>query len=159
MNVQKFLNERRVPFDMLTHEPTYDAQHMAQAVHVPGHEVAKTVLLRANHGYNYVVAVLPATSMIDFERAAKALGGTRLALATELEMANICPDCEIGVLPPFGSEYGLETVVDESLAADEWIVFEGNTHNESIRMKFADFCDLEHPLVLPIAAAACHVGS
>jgi Ala-tRNA(Pro) deacylase len=130
---------------------------MAQAVHVPGHEVAKTVLLRANHAYSYVVAILPATRLIDFERASKALGGTELALATEVEMANICPDCEIGALPPFGSKYGLKTIVDESLADDEWIVFEGNTHTESIRMRFADFCDLEHPLVLGIATSAvCH---
>jgi Ala-tRNA(Pro) deacylase len=152
MNLQAFLKERRVPFDILTHEPT-----MAQAVHVPGHEVAKTVLLRANHAYSYVVAILPATRLIDFERASKALGGTELALATEVEMANICPDCEIGALPPFGSKYGLKTIVDESLADDEWIVFEGNTHRESIRMRFADFCDLEHPLVLGIATpAVCH---
>ena len=74
-------------------------------------------------------------------------------MATEIEMAELCPDCEIGALPPFGSQYGLKTVVDESLVADEWIVFEGNTHAEAIRMKFADFCDIEHPLVLPISTA------
>jgi Ala-tRNA(Pro) deacylase len=158
MNVQAFLKEHRVPFDVLTHEPTYDAQHMAQAVHVPGREVAKTVLLRANHGYKYIVAILPATAMIDFNRASKDLGGTELKMATELEMADICPDCEIGALPPFGSQYGLKTVVDESLAADEWIVFEGNTHTEAIRMKFTDFCDLEHPLVMPFAATACRAN-
>lgn len=157
MNVQKFLKERRVPFEILAHEPTYDAQHMAQAVHVPGREVAKTVLLRANHGYKYIVAVLPATNMIDFRRASEDLGGTELALATEVEMAEICPDCEMGALPPFGSQYGLKTVVDESLVADESIVFEGNTHAEAIRMKFADFCDIEHPLVLPISAPAAYV--
>jgi Ala-tRNA(Pro) deacylase len=158
MNIQTFLKQRQVPFDILTHEPTYDAQHMAHAVHVSGREVAKTVLLRADHAYSYLVAVLPATRMIDFERASKALGGTELALATETEMASICPDCEIGALPPFGSHYGLKTVVDESLAEDEWIVFEGNTHAEAIRMKYADFCRLENPVVLPIATPTpCHV--
>src|SRR5690349_21088008 len=158
MNIQRFLNERRVPFDILTHEPTYDAQHMAQAVHVPGHEVAKTVLLRADHAYSYIVAVVPATRMIDFRKACHALGGTDLALATEVEMANLCPDCEIGALLPFGSKYGVKTVVDESLSEDEYIVFEGNTHAEAIRMKFANFCNLEHPLVLPISQPAeCHV--
>jgi Ala-tRNA(Pro) deacylase len=157
MNIQTFLNTRGVRFDLLTHEPTYDAQHMAQAVHVSGHEVAKTVLLRADHAYSYVVAVLPATRMIDFDKARKALGGAELALATEVEMSSLCPDCEIGALPPFGSQYGLKTVIDDSLLADEYIVFEGNTHNEAIRMTLADFRNLEHPLVLPISSpAACH---
>jgi Ala-tRNA(Pro) deacylase len=154
MNIQRFLNERRVPYDILTHEPTYDAQHMAQAVHVSGHEVAKTVLLRADHAYSYYVAVLPATRMIDFSKVRQALGDMDLALATEMEMANLCPDCEIGALPPFGSQYGLKTIVDESLREDEYIVFEGNTHAEAIRIKFADFCGLEHPLVLPITVPA-----
>jgi Ala-tRNA(Pro) deacylase len=154
MNIQTFLHERRVPFDILSHEPTYDAQHMAHSVHVSGHEVAKTVLLRANHAYSYIVAVLPATRMIDFARARRALGGPELALATEVEMSSLCPDCEIGALPPFGSQYGLKTVVDESLAEDEYIVFEGNTHAEAIRMKFADFLDLEQPLVLAISSPA-----
>jgi Ala-tRNA(Pro) deacylase len=158
VNIQTFLTARTVPFDILTHEPTYDAQHMAHAVHVSGHEVAKTVLLRANHAYSYVVAVLPATRMIDFEKATRALHGVELALATETEMASVCPDCEIGALPPFGSHYGLKTVVDESLAQDEWIVFEGNTHDEAIRMRFEDFRRLENPVLLPIATpAVCHV--
>ena len=157
MNTQTFLKDRGVEFEILTHEPTYDAQHMAQAVHVSGHEVAKTVLLRSGESHQYVVAVLPATRMINFERASQSLGGTELALATEVEMANVCPDCEIGALPPFGSQYGLQTVVDESLAEDEWIVFEGNTHAEAIRMRFEDFARLENPQVLPIAtSAACH---
>ncbi len=158
MNIQTFLTQRHVPFEILTHEPTYDAQHMAHAVHVTGHEVAKTVLLRADHAYSYIVAVLPATRMIDFEKARQALRGVELSLATEVEMAGVCPDCEIGALPPFGSHYGLKTVVDESLAEDVWIVFEGNTHAEAIRMQFADFLRLENPCMLPIATpAACHV--
>jgi Ala-tRNA(Pro) deacylase len=154
MNIQTFLNERGVRFDVLTHDPTYDAQHMAQAVHVSGHEVAKTVLLRADHAYSYIVAVLPATRMIDFAKACRALGGAELALATETEMSSLCPDCEIGALPPFGSQYDLKTVVDDSLVEDEYIVFEGNTHAEAIRMRLADFLDVEHPLVLAISSPA-----
>ena len=111
---------------------------MAQALHVHGQDVAKTVLLRANGGYRYIVAVLPPTKRIDLELAAGALGGSKLELATELEIAEHCPDCEIGALPPFGSQYGMKTLVDESLCEDGEIVFEGNTHEEAIRMKFTE---------------------
>jgi Ala-tRNA(Pro) deacylase len=78
MKVQDYLQERNIQFDVIEHEPTYDAQHMAQAVHVSGYEVAKTVLLRADRGFAYVVAVLPATHRIDFERAGTLLGGAKL---------------------------------------------------------------------------------
>jgi Ala-tRNA(Pro) deacylase len=147
MKVQEYLRERGVPFEVLEHEATYDAQHLAQSVHVHGQEVAKTVLLRANHGYSYIVAVLPATHRINFKKVSELLGGATIELATEIEIGERCQDCELGVLPPFGWKYGMKTIVDESLTKDEEIVFEGNTHHEAIRMKYADFCRLGEPLV------------
>ena len=146
MQVADFLKERQVHFDLLPHRETYDAQRMAATLHVSGRDVAKTVLLRADGGYTYIVAVLPANKAIDFERASQMLGGSKLELATEIEISNHCPDCEMGALPPFGSQYGMQTIVDESLLQDEEIVFEGNTHHESIRMNFADFQHVEEPL-------------
>lgn len=151
MKVEEYLATKNVEFDLIPHHDTYGAQRMAEALHVSGKVVAKTVLLRANHAFKYVVAVLPADKSIDFERASKSLGGSHLELATEEEIAEHCPDCEVGALPPFGSQYDMETIVDESLAGDDEIVFEGNTHHESIRLKFRDFCDIESPLVASFA--------
>jgi Ala-tRNA(Pro) deacylase len=153
MNVTTFLKERKCWFERLPHLPTYSALRMAHEIHVRGRDVAKTVLLRADGGYKYVVAVLPANKMIDFAQASELLGGSKLELATEIEVANHCPDCEFGVLPPFGSRYGMPTIVDSSLAEDEEIVFEGNTHVEAIRMRFEEFCRIESPLVAPFAVA------
>jgi Ala-tRNA(Pro) deacylase len=150
MKVLEFLNESHVPYEILCHEPTYDAQHMAHAVHVKGAAVAKTVLLRADPGYRYMTAILPATHMIDFDVASQSLGRCELRLASEVEISEVCPDCEFGILLPFGSQYGVKTVVDASLAKEDEIVFEGSTHHESIRMKFADFCRLESPLIVPL---------
>ena len=70
MKPDEFLKERGVAFEVILHSPTYDAQRMAAAVHVSGREVAKTVLLRADEGYAYFVAVLPATKRIDLPKAA-----------------------------------------------------------------------------------------
>ncbi len=147
MNVSDFLKQRNVHFDLIQHVDTYDSQRLAQAVHTPGREVAKTVLLRVKGQNGYVVAVLPANMTIDLERAAQLLGKGKLELATEIEISRHCPDCEMGVLPPFGSQYGLTTVVDASLGEDEEIVFEGNSHHEAIRMRFEDFLQIERPLV------------
>jgi Ala-tRNA(Pro) deacylase len=150
MKVLDYLDQNHVPYEILGHEPTYDAQHMAQALHVKGAAVAKSVLLRANHGYRYLTAIVPATRKIDFHIASRSLGGSELRLATEPEVSEVCPDCEAGVLLPFGSQYGVKTVVDSSLQNVEEIVFEGSTHHESIRMKFADFCRLESPMIVPL---------
>jgi Ala-tRNA(Pro) deacylase len=151
MNVASFLETQKCWYEQVAHQPTYSAQRMAGQLHVPGREVAKTVLLRARPKQDYVVAVLPANMVIDLDRAAKMLDAKRLELATEPEIATFCTDCEFGALPPFGSRYGLKTIVDSTLAEDDVIVFEGNTHHDAIRMKFDDYRRLENPTVASFA--------
>ncbi len=151
MSIKYFLQRREVPFEIVEHAETFGAQRLAQALHVPGREVAKTVLLRADHDYRYILAVLPATHHIDFAALRTLLGGATVELATEIEMAERFPDCAFGVLPPFGSHYGAQTIVDQSLAADEYIAFECDKHTEAIRMKYSDFYNFEHPLVARFA--------
>jgi len=146
MKITEFLHDRELAFEVIPHTESYDAQHLASTLHVSGRGVAKTVLLRLD-GMQYAVAVLPATKVIDFELAADLLGSSQAALATEIEISRLCPDCEIGVLPPFGSQYGMKTLVDSSFARHGEIYFEGNRHNEAIRMSFDDYLALEKPQV------------
>ena len=151
MNVQDYLTEKKVHYEVISHNATYDAQRMSHAVHMSGNHVAKTVLLKSPAGF--AVAVLPAAKVVDLELAGEALGVSTVGLATETELSQHCPDCELGALPPFGSHYQMKTLVDERLAEDDEIVFEGNTHNESIKMNFGDFSNLEKPLFARFCAA------
>ena len=67
MNFAAFLDERKCEFERIPHEPTYGAQRLAQELHLPGLDVAITVLLRINGGKQLVVAVLPATDDPDWQ--------------------------------------------------------------------------------------------
>lgn len=145
MNVKDLLSDRGVTFEVLEHRSTFTAGQLAQAVHVRGDEVAKTVLLKADG--KFLLAVLPSTHNIDMKKAKEAVGAGQVQLAAEHEFGDLFPDCEIGAVPPFGSQYGVKTLVDEPLTHDEEIVFEGNTHQEAIRMKYRDFERLEEPQV------------
>lgn len=151
MQITESLERRHIPFERLDHAECYGAQRLAQTLHSPGREVAKSVLLRADHHYNFIVAVLPATHRIDFDRLRTFLGGAALELASEEEIAERCPDCERGVLPPFGTHYGAQTIVDKALTRDQNIVFENDSHREAIRMKYSDYYSFEHPLVADFA--------
>ena len=71
--------------------------------------------------------------------------------ATEFDIAAHCPDCDFGALPPFGSRYGMKTIVDSSLAEDEEIVFAGDNHQEAIRMQFDEYDRLEQPMIASFA--------
>ena len=153
MNVQRFLHEHGTNFDVVEHQPTFDSCHLARSLSVPGRQLAKTVLLRASDGYRYALAVLPATHKVDLKKIGDILGPS-VCLASEDEVALHCRDCEVGALPPFGSQLGVETIMDETIASQERIVFEGNTHHEAISMRYQDFYDLEHPLVTSFAVAS-----
>jgi Ala-tRNA(Pro) deacylase len=113
---------------------------------VPGRGVAKTVMVKA--GERSVLAVLPATARIDLGRLGRALGidPSQLRLASPDEILQTIGDCEPGVIPPFGRLYGLETIVDISLADNPMIVFGANTRHEGMRMRFSDYEALEEPL-------------
>lgn len=143
MKLDEFLEKQQVPFERLPHAPAYSANRIAKILHVPGREVAKTVLVRADS--HYAVVVLPATHQVDLQRVRKELGAEQVELASEAEIEKIFPDCESGAIPPFGSLYHLTTLVDESLSEDKEIVFDGQTHSEAIRMNYQDFAAQENP--------------
>lgn len=143
MRIDEHLNNRHIPFEILHHRPAFTANRIAQVLHVKGKEMAKTVLLRTDHGH--VLAVLPATHRVDLDRLGQDLGEEHVAMAPEEDMDQLFPDCERGAIPPFGSLYQLRTVVDESLLRDEAIVFEAQNHEEAIRMKYCDYEAMEHP--------------
>ena len=145
MNVREFLKAESVPFTVLPHRDTYTAQHLAHTLDVPGDNVAKTVLLKVDD--EFVLAVLPATYQVSLGTLEECLKAESVELATEDEMAEIFPDCERGAAPPFGSQYGLLTVVDQSLTIDEQIVFEGNSHNEAIGLSYRDYSGIESPRI------------
>jgi Ala-tRNA(Pro) deacylase len=148
MRVADFLLEQRVPFETLLHAPAFTAQKRARFLRLPGRHVAKVVLLRGPAGY--VLAVLPATHHVATERVAAALGGP-VRLADDGEIARVFPDCEWGVVPPFGTLYGLPVLLDDTIPADALLVFETTTHAEAVRLLCRDFERLERPRRLALA--------
>lgn len=152
MNISQFLDNREIPYARVDHRPTFTAQRLAQAVHCSGEMVAKTVLLKVDDGF--VLAVLPATHHVDLLRVQVFLGAHHVELANEHDCGRHFEDCELGAMPPFGSQYGIRTLLDDSLAGEDELVFSGNKHDEAIRMAMSDFVALEDPIV---AAFSHHI--
>lgn len=148
MRVSEFLAEQHVVHEMILHPPAYTARNRAKYMHVPGQQVAKCVLLAGPTGY--LLAVLPSTLHVDTAALAKALGGP-VRLAGDREIAEVFRDCEYGVVAPFGTLYGLPTVLDESLSPDDLVVFEADAHAVAVRLLCRDFERLERPRRLRFA--------
>jgi Ala-tRNA(Pro) deacylase len=50
-------------------------------------------------------------------------------------------------MPPFGNLYGLPVYVDEHLAREPEFVFQAGSHQEALRVRWADFDRVVHPTV------------
>jgi Ala-tRNA(Pro) deacylase len=148
MRLSQFLAEHHVSFETIYHPPAFSAQKRAKYLHIPGKQVAKTVLLAGPE--EYFLAVLPATAQVDTEALSATLGGP-VRLATDKECAELFCDCEWGVVPPFATLYGLSSVLDASIESDALLVFEGHTHLEAIRMRCSDYERLERPVRMAFA--------
>ncbi|HPJ77758.1 MAG: YbaK/EbsC family protein [Prolixibacteraceae bacterium] len=144
--LKAFLDQNGVRYVTIRHSMAYTSQEVAASAHVSGREFAKTVVFRIDD--KMALAVLPAAYQVDFDQLSQYFRGKRLSLATEAEFRDRFPGCEPGAMPPFGNLYGLEVYVAETLSAEKEIAFNAGTHTEIIRMAFADFERLVHPVVL-----------
>lgn len=134
--VRTFLDEQGVDYEADVHPRAVDAQHLAEAEHVSGWMVAKPVMLEADG--ELVMAVIPAPAMVDLDLAGEYLGA-EARLADEATFAPRFPDCESGAEPPFGSLYGVRTIVDPILRRDERLTFRAGTHDTALRVRTEDY--------------------
>jgi len=146
MDVMKMLDEATAEYEISEHSPTFTAQRMAAEEHVPGMNVAKPVMVKAD-GICYM-CVLAACCKVNLDLLKSQLGASEIELMHESEMADIFPDCDVGAEPPFGNFYGLATLMDIALEADEYIVFQGGTHERAIKMRVSDYMKLAEPRIL-----------
>jgi Ala-tRNA(Pro) deacylase len=147
-----FLDESRVPYTHTVHPLAYTAREVASAEHVPAREVAKTVVIWGDNGY--AMLVLPASMVVDFQELRTVLGLSHIRLATETELGQLFPDCDLGAMPPFGNLYNMPTYLDGGLLRDETIAFNAGTHRDVIHMHLEDYRRLATPTVISTSREA-----
>jgi Ala-tRNA(Pro) deacylase len=139
LTLQQYLGDHRVEYDVVPHAPTLSSMRTAQASHVPGDSLAKAVLLKDEAGY--LLAVLPASHHLRLNDLAARLERP-VELASEQEIAALFRDCAHGAVPPIGAAYGVEVIIDESIARQPDVYFEGGDHVTLIHMTAAQFARL-----------------
>jgi Ala-tRNA(Pro) deacylase len=148
-DVTGFLEEAGVDFDVLEHTHTERAADEATVLGIGPEEVAKTLVLVGPSGS--VRAVLAASERIDLHKVAAVLGvgGKKVHLASEDDLARDYADFELGAVPPFGGRED-RVIVDERLAGRDSVVLEAGSHDKSVRLKAADLMRLARAQVADI---------
>jgi len=146
--LKDFLDRENVKYVTIGHSPAFTAQEIAERAHIPGKELAKTVMVKIDG--KLAMIVVPASEHLRLAHLKEALGADGVELAGEYEFKERFPDCETGAMPPFGNLYDMSVFVSATLREDDEIAFNAGSHSELIRMAYADFERLVKPT--PLAA-------
>jgi len=143
--VAQYLDSQKVKYILIKHSPAFTAQEIAASAHIPGKELAKTVMVKLDG--DMAMAVLPASYRVDFKGLKKVTGAKKVELASENEFQRLFPQCEIGAMPPFGNLYDMPVYVARSLTEDDEIAFNAGSHAELMKLHYADFEKLVKPRI------------
>jgi Ala-tRNA(Pro) deacylase len=141
-----FLDDNQVKYVVISHSRAFTTQEIAAATHIPGKELAKSVIVEIDG--EMAMAVLPGSQKVDVELLREAVGADQVSLARESEFKDRFPECDLGAMPPFGNLYGMPVYVADSLTDDEEIAFNAGSHTELVKMSYRDFERLAQPRVM-----------
>ena len=117
---------------------------------------AKAILVRAKTGApasEFVLVVIAADQKLDSKACKKALGAKSISFASEAEVLEIT-GCVPGAVPPFGSAWGLRTLMDTSVQEQgATINFNAGLRTFSVLgLAVADYVRAEAPTVCRVRA-------
>jgi Ala-tRNA(Pro) deacylase len=135
-SVHEFLKSHDVDYELVEHPRSVSSMRTAQAAHIPGERLAKSVLLEDDKGY--LMAVIPSTHHVDLGKLHRQLN-RRVGLAIEQEVAELFGDCDRGAIPAIGAAYRVDAVVDDALLQQPDVYFEAGDHEALVHMSGREF--------------------
>lgn len=134
--LSNYLSGQHVHFDVLEHAHTSNSIATAHAADVEPSQIAKAVVVK--HGSHYTMCVLPASHQLilewlEYEQQLS------YELASEVELKELFPDCELGAIPGIGQAFNMDVVLDIALLDKKDIYIEGGDHTHLIHMNRRDF--------------------
>jgi Ala-tRNA(Pro) deacylase len=148
--LKSYLDEHHVEYDMVHHDHSGSALESAHSAHVPGHQVAKAVVLEDEYGY--VVSVLPSTNRLDIKWVRETLGRD-LEMASEDELKSVFQDCETGAVPALSEAYGVDVIWDDQLKSASEIYIEAGDHENLVHLRGESFRKLMQHLPHTVISA------
>lgn len=135
--LEELLRAKQARYEVLAHAGAVTAQEQAALTHTPGRSFAKVVVVKERDGF--VLAVLPATCVLDLNRLKGLIRHGEIRPATVEEIGRVIPDCVPGAIPPFGGLFGLPTFVDRTLAGGREVTLPAGDLATAIRMRATEF--------------------
>jgi len=139
ITLKEYLDGQGIHYDLVSHGPTNTSMETAEAAHIPGDKLVKTVLLKDDN--NYVLAVIPSSYHVQLNDLPR-MFNRRMKLVPEAEISKLFTDCEAGAIPPIGHAYGINMIVDNKLINHGDLYIETGDHQSLAHINSRDFSKL-----------------
>ncbi|MEK7627205.1 MAG: YbaK/EbsC family protein [Patescibacteria group bacterium] len=142
----KFLNDKKIKYEIIKHKTVYTAIDSAGTQHVKPEEIVKTLIMKLDN--KYALALISANKNLDKNKFKKAVNVwvkkngaktvKKIEFAKELWMKkNI--NGSVGATPPFGELIGIPTFSDASLLKQKNLFINTGDYEYSIKLTRAVF--------------------
>jgi Ala-tRNA(Pro) deacylase len=146
IKIKTLLDSQAINYSLLVHKPTRTSEESAQVRGVSLASGAKAMLIKLptnNTSLNFKLIVLSAASKLSWKAIKIVLKTKKAELANESEVKTLTK-CLPGAVPPFGSIFGVETLIDTSiLRQGDTINFNAGLRTHSISMSVKDYLEIE----------------
>ena len=137
------LDDQKVSYEIVEHEPVYTNPAMAEALNVSESETVKSLVLKTKEG-NMIVLVLPGNKKVDWKQAAAGAKTKKVSFAKPEEVSEAV-GCEVGCVPPFGHMTEIPIYMDPDLTRKTFVYFNPGVHDKSYKIKAWDLKKLCNP--------------
>jgi len=137
------LDEQKISYEIVEHEPVYTNPAMAEALKVDESETVKSLVLKTRES-KMIVLVLPGNKKVCWKDAAAAAGTKKVSFAKPDEVSESV-GCEVGCVPPFGNFSTLPIYLDPELVKKDFVYFNPGVHDKSFKVKGWDLRKLCQP--------------
>lgn len=150
----RLLETNNLWFETFEHEPVRTSEEAAELRDgYTLHQGAKAIIIRVKQTGGkkfFAMVVLPGDRRFNSKKVEAYFQAKDVRFATVEEVAEVTQGILPGGVPPFGSLFGLEVIVDDTLLGNEKIIFNAGDRSFSIGMFCADYIQLLQPNVVQV---------
>ncbi len=137
ITLAQYLVDQDIAYEVVPHPHSETALDSATAAGVTADRVVKAVVILEGEG-GFMLALLPASHRIQFDELRRLLGD-HVDIAGEEKVETLFVDCEPGAVPALGAAYGLDVVIDDSLAEQRELYLESGDHASLVHISGQNF--------------------
>lgn len=152
LKILDLMKTNNIEYSLLVHKPTRTSEESALVRGVSLASGAKAMLIKlSSSSILFKLIVLSAACKVNWKLVKNVLKTKKVDLASEEEVKYLTK-CLPGAVPPFGSIYGIETLIDQSIISQgDSINFNAGLRTHSLGIKTKDYLNVEKGTIVDIA--------